>query len=64
MVSAVAELIMRVVSALLLARIIGETGLFIAEVAAWAGALIVLVFSYIYTIRKIENSGADLLSRV
>ena len=64
MVSAFAELIMRVVSALLLARIIGETGLFIAEVAAWAGALIVLIFSYIYTISKIENSGADLLSRV
>ena len=55
MVSAFAELIMRVASALILARIIGETGLFIAEVAAWGGAVAVLIFSYIYTIRKIEN---------
>ena len=55
MVSAFAELIMRVASALILARIIGEDGLFIAEVAAWGGAVAVLVFSYIYTIRKIER---------
>ena len=56
MVSAFAELIMRIASALILARVIGEDGLFIAEVAAWGGAVIVLVFSYIYTIRKIENN--------
>lgn len=56
MVSAFAELIMRVASALILARVIGETGLFIAEVAAWGGALVVLIFSYIHTIRKIEKS--------
>jgi Na+-driven multidrug efflux pump len=55
MVSAFAELIMRVASALILARVIGEDGLFIAEVAAWGGAVVVLVFSYIYTIRKIER---------
>ena len=55
MVSAFAELIMRVASALILARLIGETGLFIAEVAAWGGAVVVLVFSYFHTIRKIEN---------
>ena len=56
MVSAFAELIMRVASALILARLIGETGLFIAEVAAWGGAVVVLVFSYFHTIRKIENN--------
>ena len=61
MVSAFAELIMRVASALILARIIGEDGLFIAEVAAWGGAVIVLIFSYIYTIRKIENKGSHML---
>ena len=55
MVSAFAELIMRVASALILARVIGEDGLFIAEVAAWGGAVVVLVFSYFHTIRKIEN---------
>ena len=60
MVSAFAELVMRVASALILARVIGETGLFIAEVAAWGGAVVVLVFSYIYTIRKIERkAGGD-----
>ena len=57
MVSAFAELIMRVASALILARLIGETGLFIAEVAAWGGAVVVLVFSYFHTIRKIENNS-------
>jgi hypothetical protein len=56
MVSAFAELIMRVASALILARVIGEDGLFIAEVAAWGGAVVVLVFSYFHTIRKIENN--------
>ena len=61
MVSAFAELIMRVASALILARVIGETGLFIAEVAAWGGALVVLIFSYIYTIRKIERKGGHTL---
>ena len=55
MVSAFAELIMRIASALILARVIGEDGLFIAEVAAWGGAVAVLVFSYFHTIRKIER---------
>ena len=63
MVSAFAELIMRVAPALILARIIGEDGLFIAEVAAWGGALIVLIFSYIYTIRKIEHKSGHMLLR-
>jgi Na+-driven multidrug efflux pump len=57
MVSAFAELVMRIASALILARVIGETGLFIAEVAAWGGAVIVLVFSYFYTIRRIERKA-------
>lgn len=59
MVSAFAELVMRVASALILARIIGEDGLFIAEVAAWGGAVVVLVFSYLHTIRKIEKESVD-----
>jgi len=54
MVSAFAELLMRTGSALILTRIIGETGLFIAEVAAWGGAVVVLVFSYFHTVRKAE----------
>jgi hypothetical protein len=59
MVSAFAELIMRIASALILARVIGEDGLFIAEVAAWGGAVAVLVFSYFHTIRKIEGDRRD-----
>ena len=55
MVSAVAELLMRTGSALILADMIGETGLFIAEVAAWFGADFVLIGSYLYTVRKVEN---------
>ena len=65
MVSAFAELLMRTGSALILTKMIGETGLFIAEVAAWGGALVVLIFSYFYTVRKTErryipNSGGKL----
>lgn len=55
MVSAVAELIMRTGSALILTRLIGGRGLFIAEVAAWGGALAVLICSYFYTVRKVER---------
>lgn len=54
MISAFAELLMRTGSALILTRLIGETGLFIAEVAAWGGAVVVLVFSYFYTVRRAE----------
>ena len=63
MVSAFAELIMRIASALILARVIGETGLFIAEVSAWGGAVAVLIFSYLYTIRKIEKNGGHMTLR-
>ncbi len=54
MVSAISELIMRTSSALLLTALIGETGLFIAEVAAWFGADFVLIPSYLYVVRKTE----------
>jgi putative MATE family efflux protein len=56
MISAFAELLMRTGSALILTQIIGETGLFIAEVAAWGGALVVLVISYFYTVHKTERN--------
>ena len=54
MVSAISELMMRTSSALLLTALIGETGLFIAEVAAWFGADFVLIPSYLYVVRKTE----------
>ncbi|HBA97322.1 MAG TPA: MATE family efflux transporter [Lachnospiraceae bacterium] len=55
MVSGIAELIMRTSAVLLLPGFAGETGVFLAEVLAWAGADVVLIASYIITIRKIST---------
>lgn len=55
MLSGIAEFIMRTGSALLLPALIGETGLFYAEVLAWLGADIVLVISYFVVIRQTEQ---------
>ncbi len=46
MVSGGAELVMRILTILILPRLIGTEGLFWAEVLAWAGADVVLVLSY------------------
>lgn len=54
MVSGIAELIMRTSAALILSRYIGETGVFLAEVLAWAGADVVLISSYLFTVRKVS----------
>lgn len=56
MLSGVAEFIMRTGCALLLPLILGETGIFYAEVLAWFGADIVLVSSYFIVIRKLEQA--------
>lgn len=55
MVSGIAEFIMRAVTAILLPMIVGETGIFYAEIMAWMGADIILVSSYFVVIRKIER---------
>ena len=55
MLSGIAEFIMRTGSALLLPALIGETGLFYAEVLAWLGADVVLVISYFVVIRQTEQ---------
>ena len=52
MVSGIAEFVMRTGSCLLLPRLIGQEGIFYAEILAWTGADIVLFFSYLYCIRK------------
>lgn len=52
MVSGIVELVMRVCVALLLPMIIGEIGIFFAEIAAWIGATAILIISYY---RKIQN---------
>ena len=51
MLSGVAEFIMRTLSALLLPLLVGQVGIFYAEILAWAGADVILVSSYIAKIR-------------
>ncbi len=46
MASGVAELVMRTLTILILPELIGNEGLFWAEVLAWAGADVVLIISY------------------
>jgi putative MATE family efflux protein len=53
MVSGIAELIMRTGGVLLLPALIGENGIFLAEVSAWAGAVLILIPSYFITLNKI-----------
>lgn len=58
MLSGIAELLMRTGTALFLPKLIGETGIFYAEIAAWIGADIVLVISYLVIMRKLGNSSS------
>ena len=53
MASGIAEFVMRTAIALLLPLVIQETGIYIAEVAAWARADLVLVISYFALARKL-----------
>ena len=52
MVSGVAEFIMRTGGVLLLPALIGENGIFVAEVMAWFGADLILVPSYFIVLKK------------
>lgn len=52
MVSGIAEFVMRTTTVLFLPMVIGEAGIFFAEVAAWTGADVILITSYFVTIRK------------
>lgn len=56
MVSGIAEFIMRTGGVLLLPAILGENGIFIAEVSAWLGADLILVPSYFYILRRISRT--------
>ena len=55
MVSGIAEFAMRTGTALLLPAVIGESGIFYAEIMAWIGADVILISSYFVTIRKTER---------
>lgn len=56
MVSGIAEFIMRAATAILLPLLIGETGIFYAEIMAWTGADMILISSYFVVIRKVGKS--------
>ena len=55
MVSGIAEFIMRTGCVLLLPALLGEDGIYIAEIAAWLGADLVLVPSYFITMKKAHS---------
>ena len=55
MVSGIAEFVMRAVTAILLPLLIGETGIFYAEIMAWAGADLILISSYFTVMKKVEK---------
>ena len=52
MVSGIAEFFMRTGGVLLLPAIMGENGIFIAEVLAWFGAVVILIPSYFVTLKR------------
>ena len=55
MISGIAEFFMRTGGVLLLPGLIGENGIFIAEIMAWFGAVLILLPSYLITIRRNER---------
>lgn len=54
MASGIAEFIMRTGSAILLPLLLGEEGIFYAEILAWAGADVILVTSYYFRMKKLR----------
>ena len=55
MISGIVELVMRISIVLLLPLVIGEWGVYIAEIMAWIGAAVYLMLSYYRRIRMLEN---------
>ena len=55
MVSGIAEFIMRTGGVLILPALIGENGIFIAEVLAWLGADLILLPSYFIMLKQISR---------
>ncbi len=55
LISGILEFIMRVSAAMILPGIIGETGIFLAEPAAWTGAAVSLIILYYREIRLVKR---------
>ena len=51
----IAEFVMRTGGVLILPALMGENGIFIAEVLAWLGADLILVPSYFVMIKRISR---------
>ena len=54
MCSGIAELVMRILIALLLPLIIGKEGIYFAETGAWLGAMVILIGAYRKRIRRFD----------
>ena len=59
MVSGCAEFAMRTAAAMLLPVVLCQDGIFYAEIAAWAGADVVLFFSFYYSMKKLRLFSAQ-----
>lgn len=57
MVSGIAEFIMRTSGVLLLPILMGEQGIFLAEISAWIGADMILIPSYFITMKQITKKA-------
>lgn len=57
LLSGAVEFLMRVGVALLLPLLVGENGIFYAEICAWSGAALMLCISYFHLIRKYRLPG-------
>ena len=51
-VSGIAEFIMRTCGVMILPVLLGATGIYLSEVLAWLGADLILIPSYVITLRK------------
>lgn len=51
LISGVIEFVMRVIVALFLPKLVGDQGIFFAEVCAWSGAAVLLIASYYWMMR-------------
>ena len=58
MISGFIELAMRILCALLLPSIMGEWGVYLAEIAAWVGAAVLLMWGYYRRMRQLEAARA------
>lgn len=58
MLSGIMEFVMRTSIALFLPLVVGEMGVYLAEVSAWAGADLVLVTSYLFLARKLTDNAS------